>query len=338
MNIKTILAVLKETFSEWNNDKASRLAAALAYYTVFSLAPLLIIVIAIAGAVFGEEAARGEIVGQIQGLVGTDGAKFIETAIESASKPKAGTIASLISIAVLLFGASGLFAQLQDALNTIWEVQPKPDQGVIAIIRARFLSFTMVLGVGFLLLVSLVLSAALAAVVNFLGNLIPGIGFLLQAANFLLGFGITTLLFGLIYKVLPDVKIVWGDVWIGAIITSLLFSIGRFLLGLYLGNSTFGSTYGAAGSVVILLVWVYYAAQILFFGAEFTQVYARRYGSRIVPAKNAIPITAQARAEQGMKPNGNQHRRTKESKPSSPNFLNRLLGSLAQPKRPKRRR
>lgn len=309
MRIKTIISLLRETFTEWNEDKASRLAAALAYYTVFSLAPMLIIAIAIAGAVFGEEAARGEIVTQIQGLVGRDGAKFIETAIEGASKPRAGTIASLISIAVLLFGASGLFAQLQDSLNTIWEVQPKPGRGVIGILRDRFLSFTMVLGVGFLLLVSLVLSAGLSGLVNFLGSLLPGIGALLQLANFVLSFAVTTLLFGLIYKVLPDVKIAWSDVWSGAIVTSLLFSIGRFALGLYLGNSSFGSTYGAAGSVVIILVWVYYAAQILFFGAEFTQVYARRYGSRIVPAKNAVPLTEKNRDEQGMRTDRDRRRR-----------------------------
>lgn len=307
--MKTIWALLKETFAEWNNDKASRLAAALAYYTVFSLAPLLIIAIAIAGAVFGEEAARGEIVGQIQGLVGKEGAQFIETAIENASKPEAGSIASLVSVVVLLFGASGLFAQLQDALNTIWEVQPKPELGLWAIIRARFLSFTMVLGVGFLLLVSLILSAGVAGLVNFFGHLLPGVSFLLQLTNFVLSFAVTTILFGLIYKVLPDAKIAWSDVWIGAIITSLLFSIGRFLLGLYLGNSSFGSTYGAAGSVVIILAWVNYAAQILFFGAEFTQVYARKFGSQIVPAKNAVAVTPQARAEQGMNPQKKRQKR-----------------------------
>ncbi len=314
MSIKTILALLKETFAEWNNDKASRLAAALAYYTVFSLAPLLIIAIAIAGAVFGEEAARGEIVTQIQSLVGKEGAQFIETAIENASKPETGSIASIISVVVLLFGASGLFAQLQDALNTIWEVQPKPNLGLWTIIRTRFLSFTMVLGVGFLLLVSLILSAGLAGVVNFFGHLLPGVGFLLQLTNFILSFVVTTVLFGLIYKVLPDAKITWSDVWIGAIITSLLFSIGRFLLGLYLGNSSFGSTYGAAGSAVIILAWVNYAAQILFFGAEFTQVYARRFGSQIVPDKNAISMTPATRAEQGMKRQDNEHRRRKQSK------------------------
>lgn len=339
MNIKTILTLFKETFAEWNKDKASRLAAALAYYTIFSLAPLLIIVIAIAGSVFGEEAAKGEIVGQIRGLVGKEGAEFIQTAIENASKPAAGTIASIISVALLLFGASGVFAELQDALNTIWEVQPKPGRGVLNVIRSRFLSFTMVLGIGFLLIVSLVASAILAAVVNFLGHLLPGLDALWNLANFVVSFLLTTVLFGLIYKVLPDVKITWSDVWIGAAITSLLFSIGRFLLGQYLGNNSFGSTYGAAGSLVVILAWVYYAAQILFFGAEFTQVYARRYGSQIVPAANAVPITDEARAEQGMKPNSNERtERSSGNKPASSNLISRLFRRFTQSKRSKRRR
>lgn len=338
MNIKTILDLLKETFSEWSKDKASRLAAALAYYTIFSLAPLLIIVIAIAGSVFGEDAARGEIVGQIKGLVGREGAEFIETAIQNASRPAEGTIASIISVVVLLFGASGVFAELQDALNTVWEVQPKPGRGVFNIIRSRFLSFTMVLGIGFLLLVSLVISAILAAMVNYLGNLLPGFDTLWQVANFIVSFILTTVLFGLIYKVLPDVKIAWSDVWIGSAITSLLFSFGRFLLGKYLGQSSFSSTYGAAGSLVVILAWVYYAAQILFFGAEFTQVYARRYGSQIVPRKNAVPITEEARAEQGMKPNSNDRAgQSSGNRPASPNFISRLFRRFTQSKRSKRR-
>ncbi len=338
MNIKTILDLFKETFAEWNKDKASRLAAALAYYTVFSLAPLLIIVIAIAGSVFGEEAARGEIVGQIRGLVGKDGAEVIQTAIENASKPTTGAIASAISVVVLFFGASGVFAELQDALNTVWEVQAKPERGLINVIRSRFLSFTMVLGVGFLLIVSLVASAALTALINFFGHLLPGFDSVWHLANFILSFAITTLVFGLIYKVLPDVKIAWSDVWIGAVITSVLFSIGRFLLGLYLGNGSFGSTYGAAGSLVVVLAWVYYAAQILFFGAEFTQVYARRYGSQIVPARHAIPLTSQARAEQGMKPNENkQGKQSSGNKPASPNIISRLFRRFTQPKSSRRR-
>jgi len=326
VNIRTMWDLLKETFAEWNKDKVSRLAAALAYYTIFSLAPLLIIVIAIAGSVFGEEAARGEIVGQIQGLVGKDGAEVIQTAIQNASRPAAGTIASVVSIVVLLFGASGVFAELQDSLNTVWEVQPKPERGLLNIIRSRFLSFSMVLGIGFLLIVSLVVSAALAAVSAYLGNVLPGLVFFWRIVNFALGFVVTTVLFGLIYKVLPDVKITWSDVWIGAAITSLLFSIGRFLLGVYLGNSNFGSTYGAAGSLVILLAWVYYAAQILFLGAEFTQVYARRYGSGIVPDKNAIPLTEQARREKGLKPNEDDSPGPASGqKPKSANFISRLF-------------
>ena len=339
MNIKTSLELLKETFAEWNKDKASRLAAALAYYTVFSLAPLLIIVIAIAGSVFGEEAARGAIVEQIQGLVGRAGAEVIQAAIQNASKPAEGTIASVISVIVLIFGASGVFAELQDALNTVWEVQPKPGRGVVNVIRNRFLSFSMVLGIGFLLLVSLVVSAILAALVNFVGNAVPGVSILLQLVNFIFSFVVTTLLFGLIYKVLPDVKIAWSDVWIGAALTSLLFSIGRFLLGVYLGNSSFGSTYGAASSLVIILAWVYYAAQILFLGAEFTQVYARRYGSQIVPDEHAMPITEEARAEQGMKSNrNNQAGQSSGDKSASPNLSNRLFRRFTKSKRSRRRR
>jgi len=336
VKFKTIFTLLKETVDEWNKDKASRLAAALAYYTVFSLSPLLIIAIAIAGAIFGEEAARGEIVGQIQGLVGKDGAEFIQTAIESAAKPtEGGGFASAISVVVLLFGASGVFAQLQDALNTIWEVQPDPKAGAGGFIRARFLAFSMVLGIGFLLLVSLLLSAGLSGVVAYLGNLFPIISSLLQVANFVLGFIVTTVLFGLIYKFLPDVKITWSDVLIGAAMTSLLFSIGRYALGLYLGNSSFGSTYGAAGSLVIILAWVYYAAQILFFGAEFTQVYARRYGSQIVPDKNAIPIAGSDRAQQGMKPNVAS--RPAKSKSASPNFVRNLVRRFTKRKSKNRR-
>lgn len=338
VKLKTIFALLKETVSEWNKDKASRLAAALAYYAIFSLSPLLIIVIAIAGSVFGEEAARGEIVGQIQGLVGKEGAEFIQAGIENAAKPQAGGgFASLISIGILLFGASGLFAQLQDALNTIWEVQPHPEQGLASFIRTRFLSFSMVLGIGFLLLVSLVVSAGVAAVVSYLSNVVPAIASLLQVTNFILNFVTTTVLFGLIYKFLPDVKITWSDVLIGAAITSLLFALGRYLLGLYLGNSSFSSTYGAAGSLVVILAWVYYAAQILFLGAEFTQVYARRYGSQIVPDKNAVPITAEARAEQGLKSNSGSSQPARQ-KSASPNFVSKLLRRFKGNKRKRNRR
>lgn len=295
-----IIGLLKQTFAEWQEDKASRLAAALSYYTAFSLAPLLIIVIAIVALVFGQDAAQGEIVGQIQGLVGKEGAKAIETMIENSRKPAEGTIATIISVAILLFGATNVFNQLQESLNTIWEVAPKPGRGVKGIIKDRVPSFAMVLGIGFLLLVSLVVSAGLTAVSNYLGHLVPNLSVVWRVVNFLFSFGVITLLFAMIYRVLPDAKIAWGDVWIGAAITSLLFTIGKSLIGLYLGNSSVGSTYGAAGSFVVLLLWVNYSAQILFFGAEFTQVYANKYGSRIVPSKNALPLTEKARAGEGM--------------------------------------
>ena len=289
MNPKVIVGLLKETFKEWQEDKASRLAAALAYYTAFSIAPLLIIVIAIAALAFGEQAAQGEIVGQIQGLVGKDGAEAIQTMINNSRKPTTGIVATLISVGILLFGATNVFTQLQDALNTIWEVAPKP--GVKGLVKTRIVSFTMILGIGFLLLVSLVLSAALAVMGNYLSGLIPGLQFLWSILNFVISFGVITLLFALIYRFLPDVKITWGDVGIGAAMTALLFTIGKSLIGLYLGNSSVGSTYGAAGSFVVVLLWVNYSAQILLFGAEFTQVYARQFGSdKVEPDEYAVCI------------------------------------------------
>jgi membrane protein len=300
MNPKVIVGLLKETFKEWQEDKASRLAAALAYYTAFSIAPLFVIAIAIAALVYGEDAAQGRIVQQLQGLVGEDPAEAIEAMLASSRKPAEGTIATLISVALLFFGASNIFTQLQDSLNTIWEVTPKPGRGIKGIIKDRILSFGMVLGIGFLLLVSLILSAVLAALGNYLGGMMPGLEFLWSILNFFLSFGVISVLFALMFKFLPDVKITWGDVRIGAVITALLFTIGRSLLSLYLSNSGVGSTYGAAGSLVVLLLWVNYSAQILFFGAEFTQVYANKYGSLIVPAKNAVPLTEEARAKQGM--------------------------------------
>lgn len=331
MNLQTIWQLFQETFKEWSEDKASRLAAALAYYTIFSIAPLLLIVIAIAGAVFGQDAARGEIVGQIQGLVGRDGAEFIEIAIKNANKPQTGIIASIISILVLVLGATGLFVELQDSLNTIWEVQPKPGSGINKVVRQRFLSFAMVISIGFLLLVSLVISTVLTALTTYFSGLLPGVDFIWQIFSFILSFAITTVLFGLIFKVLPDVKVAWSDVLVGASLTSLLFSIGRFLLGQYLGNSSFGSTYGAAGSLVVVLAWVYYTAQILFFGAEFTQVYAKRYGKRIVPTHNAIPLNKPT-------PVPEEPKNSTTRKNTFSNSINRLTRYFRKPKRSTQRR
>lgn len=287
----SIIQIFKETFQEWNEDKAPLWAAALAYYTVFSLAPLLLIAIAIAGAVFGEAAARGELVNQIQGLIGPQGAEAVQTMIQNTQKPNSGgVISTVFGIIALLFGASGVFGQLQDALNTIWEVKPKPGKAIKDFLQARFLSFASVLVIGFLLLVSLVLSAVLAGISTFFGGLLGNIAIVGQILNFAISFGVITLLIAAIYKFLPDVEVPWKDLWVGAGVTSLLFTIGKFLIGLYLGNSGVSSTYGAAGSLVVVLIWVFYSAQIILFGAEFTQVYAKHRGSGIRPSKHAVPI------------------------------------------------
>jgi membrane protein len=291
MRFKTIVRLVRETVDEWNEDNVPLLAAALAYYTMFSIAPLLIIVIAIAGAIYGEEAARGEIVRQIQGLVGRDGAEFIQSMIQNASRPgSGGGIATLIGIGVLIFGASGVFGQLQAALNTIWEVKPKPGRAVKSFVQARFLSFAMVLVIGFLLLVSLVLSAALSGISGYFNGFLPEVFQVGRILNSVLSFALITLLFAAIYKFLPDVEVPWKNLWVGAGVTALLFNIGKFLIGLYLGNSSVGSTYGAAGSLVVVLLWVFYSAQILLFGAEFTQVYSKYRGRPIEPSKHAVSV------------------------------------------------
>lgn len=288
------LRLLRDTFNEWNEDKAPRLAATLAYYTIFSIAPLLVIAIAIAGLVFGQEAARGQLDNQIQGLIGPVGADAVQEMIQSASKPSSGILATVIGLITLLFGASGVFAQLKDALNTIWDVPPAPNRGVRGILRGQFLSFTMMLGIGFLLLVSLVISAGLSAFGSFLGEMFPGLTFVMQIVNIVISFAVVTLLFAIMFKVLPDAAIAWSDVWFGAAFTALLFTIGKFLIGVYLGSGTVASAYGAAGSLVVLLLWVYYSAQILFFGAEFAQVYANQYGSRLSRAEVMRPASTQS--------------------------------------------
>lgn len=300
MNFSAIIDLVKETFSEWMEDKASRLAAALAYYTIFSMAPLVIIILVILGLFFQSDVAEGYLVDQVTTMVGSDGGEVFQQIAQNASRPSATTGAAIIGIATLLFGASGVFGQLQDSLNTVWGVAPKPGQGVWGIIKSRFLSFTMVLGVGFLLLVSLVVSAVLSAMSEFISGYFDEYVIMGQILNIVISFGFITLLFTLMFKVLPDVDVAWGDVWIGAVVTAFLFTLGKYVLGWYLGQQTFGSTYGAAGSILILLLWVYYSAQILLLGAEFTQVYARRFGSRIIPDEDAILLDDEMRAKQGI--------------------------------------
>lgn len=281
MNLRSFWALLKDAFSAWIGDRAPRMGAALSYYTAFSLSPLLIIAIAVAGLLFGREAVEGYIVEQIGGLIGEETGRAIQTMIASSRRPAAGIIGSVVGVLTLAIGASGVFAELQDSLNTIWKVQPKAKgSGVLKIIRARFLSFAMVLTIGFLLLISLLVHAALAACGKFMGGLFPGTEALLHVINLVISFGVITLLFAMMFKMLPDVKIAWRHVWIGAGMTALLFTIGKFLIGLYLGKSGIASPYGAAGSLIVMLVWVYYSAQIFLFGAEFTHVYATRYGPR----------------------------------------------------------
>ncbi|MDB5478329.1 MAG: ribonuclease [Alphaproteobacteria bacterium] len=295
--------LLKHTVSEWIDDKVPRLGAALAFYSILSLGPLLLLALAAAGLIFGHEAAQGKIVAEIQGLIGQDGARAIQDMIaDSAEEKDTGIVASIIGIVMLLVGASGVFGQLQDAMNTIWEVQPKPGRGILGMIRDRFLSFTMVLGTGFMLLSSLVLSTALAALSEYTNGVFEDFAAVMHVVNFIISFAVISLLFAVIFKYLPDAKVAWRDVWTGAIITAFLFTVGKFAIGLYLGHSAFGSSYGAAGSLVVILVWIYYSSQILFFGAEFTQVYANRFGDKIVPAPTAEKVTEGERANQGMKP------------------------------------
>jgi membrane protein len=291
LNFKDLFALLKQTFAEWNEDKAPALGAALAYYTVFSLAPLLIIAIGIAALFLGQEAAQGQIFEQVRQLLGDKGGGAVEEIVQSSSQNRSGgIIATSIGLATLMFGASGVFGQLQTSLNTIWGVKPAPDRGIVGTLRDRFLSFGFILVVGFLLLVSLILTAGIAFVGEWFGNFVIGAEILSQVLNLVLSLGIIGLLFSMIFKYLPDVKIAWRDVWSGAFMTALLFIIGKTVLGIYLGKGTVDSAFGAGGSLIILLVWVYYSAQILFFGAEFTQVYANKYGSLVVPARGAIPI------------------------------------------------
>ena len=284
---KSTWALFKSSVAQWLEDQPFQMAASLAYYTIFSLAPLLIIVIAIAGFVFGQQAAEQQIVGKIQGTIGQPGAEALQGMLQNAGRqPKTGIVSAVLGFVALLFGAGGVVGQLQASLNTIWGVAPKPGQGLSGFVRQRFISFAMILGIGFLLLVSLVFSAAVTGLAQLIGDFLV----LAYALDLLISFLFITALFAMIYKFLPDVQIQWRDVWIGAALTSLLFTIGKFLIGLYLGHSSVTSTYGAAGSLITILLWIYYSSLIFFLGAEFTQVYATQYGSGVAPAKNAAPI------------------------------------------------
>jgi membrane protein len=272
--------LVKRAGAAWIDDYAPSMGAALSYYTVFSLAPLLLIVVSIAGLVFGEDAARGEIFGQLAGLLGADAAKAVEGVLASLNKPAQGITGSLVGVGVLLVGATSVFAELQDSLDRIWRAPVRVKSGGLwGLLRARLLSFGMILGIAFLLMVSLVIGAVIAALGKWWGGFLEGWGVLLQIINLVVGFGLTTLVFAMIYKMMPRVRVQWRDVWIGALVTAVLFSAGKFLIGLYIGKSGVASGFGAAGSLIIVFVWVYFSAQIFLVGAEFTWIYARMFGS-----------------------------------------------------------
>lgn len=305
--MRKVLTLLKDTYNEWSQDNVSRLAAALAYYTIFSIAPLLVLLISIVGLVanriWGPQAARDEVLRQVRSLVGPQGAEMIGTMVENAATHGSG-IAMVVSIALLLYGATNVFASLQNSLDTIWEVKPRPGLGIMSVVRSRLLSFAMILGIAFLLMVSLVISTALSVATKYLGGEFPSIFW--RTLEQVVSLGLFTVIFAAIYKVLPDVKIGWRSVWVGAGITAVLFTIGKYLIGQYLGRSTTASVYGGAGSLVVLLLWVYYSSQILFIGAEFTQVYARSRGYAIQPADTAVQLTESDRIQQGLGCDGPQ--------------------------------
>jgi membrane protein len=290
MRLRDIGSLLKATVVEWIDDNAARVAASLAFYTLLSMAPLVILSIAIAGVALGEDTARASIVREIGAFIGPQAAGALDAVVASASKSESGTLSSIVGVIVLLVGASGVFGELQYALDTIWGVKPKPRRGLLGIVRDRLFSFSMVIAVAFVLLVSLIISAVLSGVGNFMADALPGGAMLWQVINLAVSLGVITVLFALIFKVVPDVEIGWRDVWVGAFVTAALFNVGKYALGFYLGSSSVASSYGAAGSVVALVLWVYYSSQLVFLGAEFTQVFARRFGVQIRPSKNALPF------------------------------------------------
>jgi Predicted membrane protein len=285
--LKRYFGLLKATFKSWSEHKAPRLGAALAFYTIFAIAPLFVIVLAIVSFFFGEVAAREQLFTELRQLVGEEGGRALESVVVAGKDSGLATRATIIAVGTLFIGATGVFVQLQDSLNTVWNLRGKSGRPIRRFVRIRLVSFAMVLAIGFLLLVSLVISAALVALGKYLNEWIPGQEVFWQVVNFVISIGVVTLLFAMIFKIMPDAHIAWHDVWIGALLTAVLFAFGKWLLGLYLGRSSVASVYGAAGSLVVILMWVYYSAQILLFGAEFTRLYAIECGAKV-------------RAEEGM--------------------------------------
>jgi membrane protein len=287
---KQAWGLIKETFSEWSNDKAPRLGAALSYYTIFSMAPLLVLVISIAGLVFGRDAAEGRLLAQLSQVVGMDAGVALQSMVAKAGEHRAGIIATVVGLVVLMVGATGVVIELQDALNTVWKVVPKPGRGIKGLIRDRLLSIGIILAFGFLFIVSLVASSALAALGTVVRGWLPGWLILGYVLNYGVSIAVIGVMLAMIFKILPDVKMAWRDVWLGAAVTSVLFHVGKFLIGLYVGKAGVGSTFGAAGSLAVLLVWIYYSTQLVLMGAEFTRAYANQFGSHVVPSDNAVAV------------------------------------------------
>ena len=291
--IKAVFELLRDTAQGYSQDKGAMLAASLAYYTMFSLAPLIVLTVAIVSLFFGERAAAGELVAQIEGVVGREAAIVIQSIIENASETTSGITATVVSTALLLVGASGVFTQLKQALNSMWRIIPPPNKGLSTLLKTKALAFLMVLGVGFLLVLSLVVSTVLGVVNQLLSEWAPLLATVLPLLDIIISLTIITGCFALIFKLLPDAEVSWQDVGLGALVTAVLFSLGEYLIGWYLGNWTGGAAYGAASSLILLLFWIYLSAQILLVGAKFTQVYANRYGSRLILEEGTIQVAHQ---------------------------------------------
>jgi membrane protein len=323
MKPRQVFELIKETFNEWSKDGAQTMGAALAYYAVFSIAPMLIIAIGICAAIFGEKAAQGHVADELATTVGRTAAEMIQSMIKNTSREGRGPMATSVGLVTLLVGALGVFGQLEDSLNRIWKVQPLPGRGWLMMLKDRLLSFAMLLVVGFLLMVSLAASTALQFLQNFSSEFIsvdnlPGGFSVWKAANVVVSLVIITVLFAAIFKILPDVRLRWRDVGVGAIVTAVLFTIGKYVLGIYLGVATVASAYGAAGSLVVLLIWVYYSSQIVLFGAEFTRVYVLKKGVQVLPARHAAFIYCD---ERGQTLNASPHQ--PQTAPAAPSASNR---------------
>ncbi|MBD3289752.1 YihY family inner membrane protein [candidate division KSB1 bacterium] len=287
---KSLGILLKDAFIAWKEDKAWRLGAALAYFTIFSLAPLLIIIITITSAIFGEQAVRGQIFSEFQGLIGTRGANAVQSLLENAYMSGSSLSATILGTAMLIFGSTAVFVQLRQAINTIWEIADKPINTVRGFVKARVVSFAVILGFGVLVLISLLISTLLNIFSNYLGEYFPFFSHLMQVIDFSVSFGFTTVMFALIFKILPNARIKWKDIWIGSAFISFLFTIGKMGISFYLSNSNIASSFGAASSLAIILLWTFYSAQIFLFGAEFTKIFADRFGGKVLPGEHAVKL------------------------------------------------